>query len=407
MSAPTRMLALLSLALSPSALVAQDIAVRGDLVYTMAGPPIEDGLVLVRDGVIVAIGPASEMAITTDVVVLHAPVVTPGLVDVRSAIGLAGYLNQDHDQEQLEHSSPMQPELRAFDAYDAHDPLIDWVRSMGVTTVHTGHAPGELISGQTMVVKTRGETIDQAVLMPQAMVAATLGEGAQRQGSPPGTRGKTVALLRERLIRAQEYVARRARAAEEERPAPARDLGLETLAQVLSGELPLCVEAHRSRDIEAALRLRDEFGFELVLSGASEVYTLLDEVRAADVPVLLHATMARTRGEREHLAMDTAARLAEAGLPFAIQSGYESYVPKTRVVLFEAAVAARFGLAFEDALAAVTIDAARILGLEERIGSLALGKDGDLALYDGDPFEPTNHCVGVVIDGVRIEGETR
>ncbi len=397
-------IALILAAATPSA---QDIAIHGDIVHTMAGPPIVDGLVLVRDGTIAAIGPASEMVIAADVVVLHAAVVTPGLVDVRGTVGLTGWLNQDGDQEQLEHSAPMQPELRAFDAYDARDPLVDWLRSFGVTSVHTGHAPGELISGQTMVVKTRGETIEEAMLLPQAMVAATLGEGAQRQGSAPGTRGKTVALLRQRLVRADEYVAARLQAASEGRPAPARDLGLETLAQVLSGELPLCVEAHRAHDIEAALRLADEFGFQLVLSGASEVYTMLDQVSAAGVPVLLHATMSRTRGEREHLALDTAAVLRRAGLNFAIQSGYESYVPKSRVVLLEAAVAARYGLAFEDALASITIDAARILGLSDRIGSLAVGKDGDFALYDGDPFETTSHCVGVVIDGVHLDQAPR
>jgi imidazolonepropionase-like amidohydrolase len=132
-----------------------------------------------------------------------------------------------------------------------------------------------------------------------------------------------------------------------------------------------------------------------------------DAIKAAGVPVILHATMVRARGETENLSMETAATLRKAGIPVALQSGYESYVPKTRVVLFEAAIAAAHGLSFVDALATVTIDAARILGIAGRVGSLEAGKDADLALFDGDPFEYTSHVVGVVIDGRVVSQEAR
>jgi len=117
--------------------------------------------------------------------------------------------------------------------------------------------------------------------------------------------------------------------------------------------------------------------------------------------------MARTTEELENASFETAARLKKAGVLFALQSGYESYVPKTRVVLYEAAIAAANGLAFEEALAAVTIDAARILGIDARVGSLVVGKDGDLALYDGDPFEYTTHCIGTVIEGRVVSTEKK
>ncbi len=109
--------------------------------------------------------------------------------------------------------------------------------------------------------------------------------------------------------------------------------------------------------------------------------------------------MARSVGERENLSFETASKLVEAGIPVAMQSGYEGYVPKTRVVLFEAGMAAANGLSFDQALATITIDAAKILGVANRVGSIEVGKDADLALYDGDPFEYTTHCIGVVIDG--------
>jgi imidazolonepropionase-like amidohydrolase len=337
--------------------------------------------------------------------VLEAAVVTPGLVDAHSVVGLAGYLNQRQDQDQLERSSPVQPELRAIDAYNVRERLIEWVRGFGVTTIHTGHAPGALVSGETLIAKTRGDTVEEAVLVPAAMIAATLGESAvtSEKGKSPGTRGKLAAMLRGELLKAQEHAAKQERAEEDE--PPERDLRLESLGRVLSGELPLLVTAERHQDIMTALRLQREFGFRLVLDSAADAHLLVDEIQAAGIPVIVHPTMGRASGERENLSMETAALLAEAGIPIALQSGYESYVPKTRVVLFEAAIAASRGLGMERALAAITIGAARLLGIDDRVGSLEVGKDGDLALYDGDPFEYTSHCEGVVIEGEVFAGE--
>ncbi|MGH8165924.1 MAG: amidohydrolase family protein, partial [Woeseiaceae bacterium] len=385
----------------PAALQAQDIAVRGQMVYPVSGEPIEDGVV-VRDGKIAAVGPASTVRIPDGIDVVEAAVVTPGLIDAHSVVGLAGYLNQPDDQDQLERSEPIQPELRAIDAYNTREVLIEWLRTFGVTTLHTGHAPGEVISGQTMIAKTTGDIVAEAVIEPLAMVASTLGEGAvveEVEGrTSPGNRSKAVAMLRTEFVKARAYAEKRASADDDDdddddkKEPPARDLRMETLSAVLDGEIPLLITAHRHNDIMTALRLKEEFGFRLVLDGAAEAYLVLDEIKAANVPVLVHASMARAYGETENLSFTTPARLAEAGIPFAFQSGFESYVPKTRVVLFEAAVAMQHGLSFEHALAGLTIEAAKILGVEERVGSLEVGKDGDLALYDGDPFEYTSHA---------------
>ena len=149
-------------------------------------------------------------------------------------------------------------------------------------------------------------------------------------------------------------------------------------------------------------------GFVVAKAFAAEAYLLTDMIRKAGVPVILHPTMRRAgTGETENVSFETAAKLRAAGIPVALQSGYENYVPKTRVVLFEAGVAAANGLSTEEALATVTIAAARILGVADRIGSLEPGKDADLALFDGDPFEYTTHCVGTVINGVVASEEPR
>lgn len=381
---------------------AMPLAIHADVAHTAAGATLRDALILVgRDGKIAYVGPARDMMYTADHRVVRTPVVTPGLIDARATAGLSGLLNQPHDQDMLERSSPMQPELRAIDAYNAQDPLIDWLRGFGVTTLNTGHAPGTLVSGQTMIVKTAGRGADEDAINPAAFTAVSLGNsGVTRESAKsPGTRAKAIAMLRAELIKAQEYARKRQLADETKRPA--RDLRLETFARALDGTQPLLITAHRQQDILAALRVAKEFNLRIVLDGCADAHLALDAIKAAGVPVILHPTMARANEDTQNLAMDTAKRLHDAGIPFALQSGYESYVPKTRVVLFEAAVAAgKGGLGFDAALRAVTIDAARILGIDTRTGSLEVGKDADLAFYDGDPFEFTTHCTGTVIDGV-------
>ena len=383
------------------------VAVRGRTVHTMAGPAITDGVVVIQDGKITAVGSADQVRIPAGMPVLKAEVVTPGLVDAHSIVGLSGIYNHKHDQDQLERSAPIQPELRAVDAYNPQEKLVEWVRSFGVTTMHTGHAPGELISGQTIIVKTTGNTVEDALIDDTAAVAATLSKAALKseKGKSPGTRGKMMAMLRQELVKAGEYVKKRESAEAEKKPD--RDLRLEALSRVLAKEVPLMVTAQRAQDIANALRLAREFDINLLLDGAAEGYLLIDQIKASGFPVIVHPSMMRAVRETENLSFETAAKLKHAGIRVAIQSGYESYVPKTRVVLFEAALAAANGLSFEEALATITIDAARILGIDDRVGSLEVGKDGDLALYDGDPFEYTSHCISTIINGQVVHDTPR
>jgi len=417
------------------------IAIRAETMYTMAGPALKPGIIIIAaDGTITAVGGPST-PIPDGHTILEAKVAVPGLIDCRGTVGVSGLFNSPADSDQLERSSPIQPELRAIDAFNPRDDLVAWVRSLGVTTVNTGHAPGELISGQLAAIKTTGESVEKSVLKDVTAIAATLGPWAQKGGTSPGTRAKMVAMLRDQLIKAQEY--RRGLASPAPAPTapvaspasapanapdlpgtpdgsppaspslpvspslppptpPARDLRLEMLVRVLDGEVPLLVTANRAQDIAGVLRLRAEFDIPIILDSAAEAYLMLDEIKAAKIPVFIHPTMFRMFGEMENMSVETASKLRAADVPFAIQSGYEAYVPKTRIVLFEAAIAAANGLTFDQALAAITIDAARILKLDDRIGSLEPGKDGDVAMFDGDPFEYTTHCTGTVINGVHF-----
>jgi imidazolonepropionase-like amidohydrolase len=428
------------------------IAVKGDTVWTMAGEPITNGVILIKNGKIEAVGSAAKIDIPSNYRIFNARVVTPGLIDAHTVVGLAGYLNQPHDQMQIEASSPMQPELRAIDSYNTEEKLIEWVRSFGVTTIHTGHGPGALISGQTMIAKTFGKTSDAVALVPTAMIAVSLGDSALGTGGKsPGTRAKQAAMLRAELIKALEAVRKTDNAKTNQNnrnnspnrnsgnnqpnnndnspnvsnpnsslnnpppqtaqntgnqsSAPTQtptDLRSEMMQKIVRREFPLLVTAHRAQDIMTALRIAKEFNLKIVLDGASEAHSVINEIKASGFPIIVHPTMFRAGGESQNLSMETASKLKAAGIPFALQSGFEGYVPKTRIVLFEAGVAAANGLSMRDALASITIDAARILGLEKRIGSIEKGKDADLAMYDGDPFEYTTHCVGTMINGQMV-----
>lgn len=389
-----------------SSAVAETIAIRAERIHTVSGAPIDDAVIVVEGGRIRSIAPAASADLRGVERTLQAKVVTPGLIDVHTVVGFAGIYNsasgQVQDQDQLETSDPLQPELRAVDAYDPVEPLVEWLRAFGVTTIHTGHGPGAVISGQTMIASTRGGTVEQVLLQPATAVAATLGGSVSENFESPGTAAKCAAMLREALVAAQAYREK----LEGDEP-PDRNLRHETMVRVLDGELALMITAHGAAEIATALRLQREFGFRLWLDGAAEAYRMIEPIREAGVPVLLHATMLRPTGDAKNVAYDTAARLAEAGIPFAIQSGFESYVPKARVVLYEAQVAVHHGLAPERALRAITLDAATILGIADRLSSIEVGKQADLVLFDGDPFEYTSHACAVLIGGEVVSGSCR
>ncbi len=408
-----RLIAILGFALSCNHGMAEPpLVVQAKRVLTGAGQTIENGTVVCVDGKIKAIGKIGEIAVPDGATILKCEVLMPGMVDVRTCAGLSGILNVKHDSDQLEHSSPLQPELRALDAYNPREELVEYIRSFGVTTIHTGHAPGELMSGQTLIAKTSGNTIEEAIMVDGRAIAATLAEASSKSGkASPGTRGKQMAMLRALFIEAQEFQSKQNAKAnpkpaessgkekEKEAEPIARNLRLESLVEVLAGKKALLITADRAQDIASAIRLAEEFKIRIWLDSAAESHLMIPQIKAAGISVLLHPSMARASGEKENQSFQSASKLHAAGIPFAIQGGFEAYVPKVRVVLFEAAIAAAHGLSYDAAIESITISPARILGIQDRVGSLEVGKDADLALYDGDPLEYTTHCVGVAING--------
>ncbi len=397
-----------ALALSAAPVWPQRLVVEGDVVHTM-GPAgtLRPGVVLIDEGRIIEVGPVARVRVPRDWERLAAPVVTPGLIDAHSVVGLAGQYNVPADQDEDEPTDPNQADLRAIDGFNPAEPLLDYLLRFGVTVIQSGPGRMNPIGGQAGVFKTSGRTVEEMTLRFPSAVVFTLGEAPKAayrpKDKPPATRMATAALIRRALAEARAYDEKRREAgepAEEARKPPDRDLKKEALAAVVRGDVPALFTAHREDDILTALRIGREFGLKLLLDAATEGYLVRDEILNAGVPVIVHPTMQRLAGpETLNTTMENAALLAEVGIPIAIQSGFESYVPKTRVVTLEAAVAMANGLGPDRALAAITIDAARILGVDDRVGSLEPGKDGDVALFDGDPFEFTSHVQAVVMNG--------
>ena len=372
-------------------------AIKAEIIYTVSGATIKNGVVLVKDGKIEKVGSAKEISIPKNYVVVTSKVVTPGFIDARSVVGLSGALNIPTDQDQLEKSSPIQPELRAIDAYNPEEKLVGYVRDFGVTTMHTGHGIGALVSGQTMVVKTKPGKIDEVTLVPMEMLAMTIGSSVEGNFTSPGTKAKQIAMIRTEFLKAQAYMQKQNDKDTAKRPAI--DLKYEALSKLLKGEVKALITVNSSNDIMNAIRLAKEFKFKLVIDGAAEAYRMIDEIKACKAEVILHSTMARNAGDMVNMTRESAAILTAANIQVSIETGYEGYVPKTHVLPFEAALAVTYGLPYEEGLKSITLNPAKLLGIDKRVGSIEQGKDADLVLFDGDPFEYLTKILKVMIDG--------
>lgn len=378
------------------------VAIKAETIYTVSGNPIKNGVVLVKNGKIENVG--TGLTIPAGYKVYETKVLTPGLIDARSLVGISGAMNIPTDQDQLDKTGPIQPELRAIDAYNPEELLVKVIRDYGVTTIHTGHGVGALVSGQTMIAKTKTGTVESVTIQPLTMLAMTLDPSVGRNFSSPGTSAKQMSMIRTELMKAQTYQKKQEDKDESKRPA--KDLKMEVLSKLLKGDIKALITVNSSKDIMTAIRLAKEFNLKLVLNGAAEAYRLIPQIKESKAEIILHATMARNGGDMVNMTRESAALLTAAGIPVSIESGYEAYVPKTRIVLFEAGQAMVHGLSFDDALKTITLNPAKLLGIDNRVGSIEKGKDADLVLFDGDPFEYLTKVKMVFIDGEVVkEGE--
>ncbi len=329
----------------------------------------------------------------------------PGLVSPRSYVGIGrNWRRQSHIDET---SKPVVPALQVKHAIEPHAPHFTHARELGVTTALVTPGDKNVIGGRGVVLKTSGIVVDDMIAKDDAVLVMGLGRSSQRKDQMPMTRMGIAALARETLIKAQEYMEKVASDGEDDKPK--RDLDMEALIPVLEGKTPVLVHCERRDDILTALRIADEFNLRLILDGATDAYKVLDEIKKRDIPVIVE-DLFRGVGSIEDAGFDprTPARLSEAGIRIAFRSQIDAgwYTPGSGEaggdLLEIAAFAVRNGMDTEKALRAVTIDAAEIIGMEDRIGSLEPGKDADLLILRGHPLKTRSIPEAVFIDGKLV-----
>ncbi len=369
------------------------LAIFAGRVHTVSKGTLTEAVILIEDGKIAAVGPRGKVPIPNGTPILTAAVVTPGLIDAACCVGLTGGTNTAADQDQDERSDPNQADLRVLDGFNPDEGLLEFVRREGVTTVHAMPGRVNVFAGQTGVFRTFGINAESMALRFPAGLLVNLGETPKGAypGKAPMTRMATAALVRSAFAKAKSYPGK-------DKPADAK---LEVLSQAMSRKLPVYFAAHRADDLLTALRLAREFDLDARLNLATESYLILEELRKVKTPIVIHPTMQRAGSSMETLntQLTTAAVLTKAGLPLALGTSYEGYVPKTRVLRHEAAMAAVNGLGYEAALRSITLDAAKLLGIDSSRGSIEPGKAADLVLYDGDCFEHATHVTYTLIEG--------
>ena len=382
---------------APSLLAAETVAFTGARVLPIAGEPVEPGTVVVRDGTIVAVGPSDRVRIPRGAEVrdLTGRVLMPGLVDTHSHLG--GVSGGDA-------SGPLHPGVRAMDGVDIHDDSLWRARAGGLTTINVMPGSGHLMSGQTVYLKLRAEprsiedwlVCDDPVEGVCGSMKMANGTNSMKGEPFPGTRAKSAAMVRELFVAAQDYLAKR----DGDEP-PARDLGLEAVGQVLRGERRVQHHTHRHDDVATLLRLRREFGFDLVIQHGTETWMLAEELAREGVGVSF--TLVDSPGGKEEILrmrMDAPALLDAAGVEVSLNT--DDWITDSRLFFRTAAIAVRHGLSREAALRAITIAPARQLGLADRIGSLEPGKDADRVVLDGDPLATRTRVLETWVEGRRV-----
>jgi imidazolonepropionase-like amidohydrolase len=408
-----RCFALLICAASSQALLAQNFAVIADHLYTMAdGAQGGPGLVLIRDRKIEAVRTGPHQQPPDGYTVLKAAFVTPGLIDTDTTAGISGAYNIRADQDQDEVTDPNTADVRSLDSFNPNERLLQVLNQYGVTTVQTAPGPRNPIAGRAGIFKTAATgsgsaTVEQLALRQESAMVFNLGDNPKdtygKKEKAPVTRMKTAEIIRHALSDTEAYEEKWDKWKKEGSDIskqPSRDMKLEALLPVVDGKLPAIFNAYRADDIDTAIRIGNEFHLRYMLASVTEGYLITDAIRRAGVPCLLGPVMQRFESlETANATFENPAILKRAGIPIALMTGLEDYVPKNRILLFEAGIAAANGLGMEQAVRTVTADAAKVLSIDDRVGSLAPGKDADVALFDGDPFEYTSHVLTVLVGG--------
>ncbi|WP_129782727.1 amidohydrolase [Promicromonospora panici] len=381
------------------------IAITSAHVVPVATEPIKNGTVLIEDGVITAIG--QDVAVPEGVRTIDAQGkwLLPGFVEAYGHLGVheEGEGWAGHDVNEM--TGPDGSALRALDAIHVDEEGFRDALAGGVTTAVIKPGSGNPIGGQTVAIKTwGGRTVDEQVVSDSVSVKSALGENPKRiygdKKQLPSTRLGVASVIRKAFVDAQNYVAKRDAAAAEGKPFE-RDLGKETLARVLAGELAWDQHTHRADDIATAIRLSEEFGYRLVINHGTDGHKLADVLAEKDIPVIYGPMFtSRSKVELRDRSILNLVKMADAGVRVAITTDHP--VIPINFLVHQATFALRDGLPWTTALAAITTNPASFLGLDTRVGAIKEGLDGDVVLWSGDPLDTSARAEQVFITGTEV-----
>jgi imidazolonepropionase-like amidohydrolase len=384
------------------------VAIVGGFVVPITAEPIDGATILIQDGKIATIGAGLDIPADARVIDAAGRWVLPGFIEAHGHVGVheegEGWAGSDSN----ELTEPVTAQVRAVDAINPADLGFRDAISGGVLAVNVNPGSGNPIGGQTAALKCWGRTVDEMLLRAPAGMKSALGENPKRvygeRKQSPSTRLGTAAVIRGALVDAANYQARldaEQRKSEADRKPVDRDLKLEALGMVLRREIPWRQHCHRADDIATALRIAAEFGYDLVIDHGTEAHLLADILAAKDIPVIIGPLFtSRSKVELRNRSLANPGKLAAAGVTIAITTDHP--VVPINFLAHQAALSVKHGLDRDTALRALTINPARIVGIDDRLGSLEPGKDADLVIWSGDPLDVLSRVTRALVDGEEI-----
>jgi imidazolonepropionase-like amidohydrolase len=379
------------------------LAITNATLYTITDGVKQGNILIDDEGRIAGVG---DIAIPegTEVIDAFGKIVMPGMIDAHGHAGVYEEAIGWEGADGNEAVDPITPQLRALDGINPHDEGICEALEAGVTTMCVLPGSANVIGGQGVIIHMYGNTVEDMIIGEGGLKVA-FGENPKRvysgQKKSPSTRMATASLLREQLVKAQNYLAKLEKAKDDPDKAPERDLKMEALVRVLKKEIPLRAHAHRADDIITALRIADEFGVDIIIEHCTEGHKIAEELGNRKVRAVIGPTMTnRSKVEVRERDYSTLRTLWENGVQIAITMDHP--VIHVQYLNISAALAVKAGLPREEALKAVTINPARILGIDDRYGSLEEGKLADIVLWSGDPLDIMSRVEQVFIHGKLV-----
>jgi len=379
------------------------LAIKNALIYTMKDEVIEDGFILMENGKITAVGKDIDIPLEAEVIDAEGRMVTPGFVDAHCHLGLfedsIGFEGSDGNES----VDPITPHLRGIDGINPMDITFREAYEGGVTTAVTGPGSANVIGGTFVALKTYGHRVDDMIIKEPVAMKIAFGENPKRvykgQKKSPITRMATAALLRETLYKAKTYLEKK------ENPDPTKrpdfDLKMEALIPVLKKEIPLKAHAHRADDIFTALRIAKEFDLDITLEHCTDGHLIAADLAKEGKAAIIGPTFGdRSKYELKNKTFDTPRILHEAGVKIAIMTD-APVIPLQHLSLC-AGLAHKAGLPEMEALKAITINPAEIVGIDHRVGSIELGKDADIVIFDGNPIKDIGAETYMTIIGGKV-----